>query len=74
MNHRAHKECTSAFHRAREEAAFCAVHTLAETYSVVTRLPVRPASSSEQGLLFLDSLADRVTTVAESPVAGSTTR
>jgi predicted nucleic acid-binding protein len=52
-----------AFQQATPRRAFCAVHSIAEVYAVMTRLPVRPSISPEQGVLFLESLRERVSFV-----------
>lgn len=54
----------TAFRKARPDLAFCAAHSAAELYAVMTRLPVRPPISAEQGVLFLESLRERATWVA----------
>ena len=52
--------------RPAKKTASCAAHTLAEVYSVMTRLPVRPRIGPEQGLLFIESIRERFTTIALS--------
>ncbi len=60
-----HHEASLAIIRtATKRTAFCAAHTLAEIYSVMTRLPVRPRISPSQGLLFIESIRERFTNVA----------
>ena len=56
----------AAIATATKKTAFCACHTLAEVYSVMTRLPVRPRIAPSQGLLFIESIRERFTTVALS--------
>ena len=59
-----HEASLAAIATARKKTAFCAAHTLAEVYSVMTRLPVRPRISPEQGLLFVESIRERFSVVA----------
>ncbi len=61
-----HKASLAAIATASKKTAFCAAHTLAEVYSVMTRLPVRPRISPEQGLLFVESIRERFSIVALS--------
>ena len=61
-----HEASLAAIANASKKTAFCAAHTLAEVYSVMTRLPVRPRISSEQGLLFVESIRERFSVVALS--------
>lgn len=43
--------------------SFCAAHTVAEVYSTMTRLPVRPSIPTEQALLFIRQMRKRFTVV-----------
>ena len=43
---------------------FCAAHSLAEVYSTMTRLPVKPAIPPDQAWLFVQDIVDRFTIVA----------
>ena len=61
-----HGASLAAIQTATKKTAFCAAHTLAEVYSVMTRLPVRPRISPDQGLLFIESIRERFTIVALS--------
>ena len=61
-----HEASLAAISTASKKTAFCAAHTLAEVYSVMTRLPVRPRISPEQGLLFVESIRERFSVVALS--------
>lgn len=65
-DHPLHDVCMGVFRKATRRSAFCAAHSMAELYAVTTRLPVRPAISCEQALLFVESLRARVTPVALS--------
>lgn len=44
--------------------AFCAAHSVAEVYSVMTRLPVKPPIPAEQALLFVREIRERFSVVA----------
>ncbi len=61
-----HEASLAAIATATKKTASCAAHTLAEVYSVMTRLPVRPRISPEQGLLFVESIRERFSVVALS--------
>jgi predicted nucleic acid-binding protein len=61
-----HAASLAAIQTASKKTASCAAHTLAEVYSVMTRLPVRPRISPEQGLLFIESIRERFTVVTLS--------
>ena len=54
-----HAASLAAIQMATKKTASCAAHTLAEVYSVMTRLPVRPRINPEQGLLFIESIRER---------------
>lgn len=47
----------------RKQAA-CAAHSLAEVYSTLTRLPLRPRISPEQAMLLLETMRERFTLIA----------
>ena len=51
---------------ATPKTAFCAAHTVAEVYSTMTRLPVKPPIPPEQALLFIRQIRERFTVVALS--------
>ena len=42
----------------------CAAHSLAELFAVLTRLPVKPPIGSNQALLFLQEIRDRLVIVS----------
>ncbi len=54
---------------ASKATSACAAHLLAEVYSVMTRLPVRPAIPPEQVLLFLEDIRERLTILTLTEVA-----
>ena len=62
-DHPAHEAAIRCFQGATPRTAFCAAHSVAELYAVMTRLPIRPAISPEQCMLFLDDLRERLTLV-----------
>ena len=61
-----HEASLAAIATASKKTASCAAHTLAEVYSVMTRLPVRPRISPAQGLLFVESIRERFSSLALS--------
>lgn len=63
-DHPNHKKSLDLFYEARKQEASCAVHTLAEVYSVMTRLPVKALLNPEQVLLFLQEMRERLTVIA----------
>jgi predicted nucleic acid-binding protein len=58
-----HGASLNAIRTAKRKSAFCAAHTLAEVYSVMTRMPVRPRVSPSQGLLFIEAIQERFTVI-----------
>ena len=59
--HPRHPPSLSVLARATRATSSCAAHSLAEIYSVLTRLPVRPLIPPEQVMLFLNDVRDRLT-------------
>ncbi|MCC6389218.1 MAG: PIN domain-containing protein [Bryobacterales bacterium] len=49
---------------ATPKTAFCAAHTVAEVYSTMTRLPVKPPIPAEQALLFIRQIREKFTVVS----------
>lgn len=49
---------------ATPKTAACAAHTVAEVYSTMTRLPVKPPVPPEQALLFIRQIRDQFTVVS----------
>lgn len=47
-----------------KDTSCCALHSLAEVYSVMTRFPARPPIPPEHVVLFIDEIRARFTTVA----------
>jgi predicted nucleic acid-binding protein len=65
-NHSFHDAAMRAFLKASPDDSFCAAHSLAEFYSVMTSLPLRPRVAPEQGLLLVNSILERLSTVVLS--------
>jgi predicted nucleic acid-binding protein len=63
-DHVHHESSLEIFARASTTTAACSAHSVAEVYSVMTALPVRPAISPDQALLFLEQLRQKVAIVA----------
>ena len=61
--HPAHKAAIQCYRDATPRTAFCAAHSVAELYAVMTRLPVRPAIAPEQCMLFVNDVRERLTLV-----------
>lgn len=59
-----HDASALALLRAEKKHASCAVHSLAEFYSALTRMPGRYRARHEEGILFLEELKRRLTFVA----------
>jgi predicted nucleic acid-binding protein len=59
-----HADCRALLLQMRPETAACGAHSLAEFYSVLTRLPVPLRLRAEQAWLLLEDLHQRVTTIA----------
>jgi predicted nucleic acid-binding protein len=51
---------------ASKKTHFCAAHAVPELYAVMTRLPVRPRITPEQGLLFVENVRDNFSVVTLS--------
>jgi len=62
--HPAHEAAIQCYRDATPKTAFCAAHSVAELYAVMTRLPVRPAIAPEQCMLFVSDLRERFTLVS----------
>jgi predicted nucleic acid-binding protein len=59
-----HEASLSALLRSDKKHSCCAVHSLAEFYSVLTRMPGKYQARHEEGLLFVEELARRFTFIA----------
>jgi predicted nucleic acid-binding protein len=62
-DHEHHEASLTAFIAADKKRACCAAHSLAELYSVLTRLP-GTRLSGEQVLLFLEAIEEHLTVIA----------
>jgi predicted nucleic acid-binding protein len=62
-DHVNHEPSLGIFARASKTTTACCAHSVAEVYSVMTALPVRPLISPDQALLFLEQLRERVAIV-----------
>jgi predicted nucleic acid-binding protein len=65
-DHPRHASCLDLLAEASKKTHFCAAHAVAELYAVMTRLPVRPRITPEQGLLFVENVRDHVSVVTLS--------
>lgn len=59
-DHPHHGPSLALLSSATKATAGCAAHSLAEVYSVLTRLPVRPMILPEQAMLFVSDIRDRL--------------
>lgn len=66
-DHPHHLASAKALAAATRSRSCCAAHSLAEFYSVATRLPVRPLIAPEQAMLFIQDVRDRLAIVALDP-------
>lgn len=62
-DHPHHDRSLAALAAATKETSACAAHSLAEVYSVLTRLPVRPIILPEQAMLFLTDVRERLSII-----------
>jgi predicted nucleic acid-binding protein len=65
-DHPRHATCLRLLEDASKKTHFCAAHSVAELYAVMTRLPVRPRITPEQGLLFVENVRDHFSVVTLS--------
>ena len=63
-DHPHHKASAKVFAAADKKHSFCAAHTLAELYSVLTSLPLKPMIAPEQAMLFLEDVRSRLSLIA----------
>jgi predicted nucleic acid-binding protein len=63
-DHPQHKSSVRLIKMAHKDSAFCAAHTVAEVYSTMTRLPVKPPIPTEQAVLFIRQIRERFSVVA----------
>jgi predicted nucleic acid-binding protein len=62
-----HELSLAAFLRADKKTGCCSAHSLVEFYAVVTRLPGRDRISSDQVLLLVQNIRERLTIISLSP-------
>ena len=62
--HPQHESSLTLFAGASKEQSACALHTLGETYAVMTALPIRERIPTDQALLFIQEIRDRCTIVS----------
>ncbi|MGH7838263.1 MAG: PIN domain-containing protein [Candidatus Binataceae bacterium] len=63
-DHEHHERSLRVFAGADKKQGYCAAQSLAEVYSIMTRLPGRHRLSGPQVLLFLENIRERLTLVA----------
>jgi len=63
-DHPNHLASLEIFSSTSKEFAFCATHSLAELYSVTTRLPVKPGISPEMAMMFVEEVQKRTRVVS----------
>lgn len=61
-----HLPSLKRFAAAERKHSACGIHSLAEVYAVMTVLPVKPMIPSEQALLFVEEVRNRLTLVSLS--------
>jgi predicted nucleic acid-binding protein len=64
VHHMHHAPSQSAYLASSKNNSSCAAHSLAEVYATLTRLPGKQRMSSEQALLVVDDIRQRLTTIA----------
>ncbi len=62
-DHQHHAASMDCFLRFNKKQACCGVHSLAEVYSSLTRMPGKHPISGEQAMLFLNDIRERLTIV-----------
>lgn len=63
-DHQHHEASLEIFLKFGKKLACCGVHSLAEVYASVTRMPGKHRISGEQAMLFLSAIRERLTLVA----------
>jgi predicted nucleic acid-binding protein len=63
-DHPDHDASLDLFSKLRPQSGACGIHSLAEVYSVMTALPVRPLLAAEQVYLFVEQIPARLTVIA----------
>jgi predicted nucleic acid-binding protein len=62
--HGHHEASLKAYLEADKKRDCCGVHSLAEVYSTLTRMPASHRASPDQAMLFLEDMARRLTFIA----------
>jgi hypothetical protein len=62
-DHQHHDASADVFLKFDKKQACCGVHTMAEVYSTLTRMPGKHRISGEQAMLFLSTMCERLTIV-----------
>src|SRR5215467_14087423 len=65
-DHVHHAASIARFIQCDKASGCCAAHSLVEVYSTLTRMPGRHRISSEQAMLFIDSIRERLSIIALS--------
>jgi predicted nucleic acid-binding protein len=63
-DHERHQPSIDALLRYEKEEVCCGIHSLAEVYATVTRLPGAHRVSSSDAMLFLETIRERMTVIA----------
>lgn len=63
-DHVQHAASIARFIQCDKTNGFCAAHSLVEVYSTLTRMPGKHRISSEQAMLFIDNIRDRLSAFA----------
>jgi predicted nucleic acid-binding protein len=63
-DHVHHAASIGRFIQCDNTIGYCATHSLVEVYATLTRMPGRHRISSAQAMLFIDSIRERLSTVA----------
>jgi predicted nucleic acid-binding protein len=61
--HPHHAASLATYRRSDKRTAACAAHSLAELYATLTRLPGKQRMGTDQVLLFLDDVRERLTII-----------
>jgi len=62
-DHQHHETSVNVFLKFDRKQACCGVHSLAEVYSSLTRMPGKHRISGEQAMLFLNTIRERLTII-----------
>jgi predicted nucleic acid-binding protein len=63
-DHVHHKASLARVIQFDKDSGYCGAHSLAEVYSTLTRMPGKHRISSEQAMLFIGSIRDRLAVIA----------